>query len=152
MSPRPGPTLDIALAAPDMAVRKSRPEIDNNIAMIKKINKKEKINTITELMKLSDIFWLLYFDIIMLFGNINFFTWFFKKINNICNLKIFIPQAVDPAHPPINIKNKKNINENFPHNPKSSVTYPVPDKIEITLKEDILILSAILLSFSMNSK
>ena len=37
--------------------------------------------------------------------------------------------------------NKKKIRENFPHNPKSSVTYPVPDNIEITLKEDILILS-----------
>ena len=43
-------------------------------------------------------------------------------------------------------KNKKKISENFPHNPKSSVTYPVPDKIEITLKEDILIWSKILLS------
>ena len=67
-------------------------------------------------------------------------------MNNICNLKILIPQAVDPAHPPINIKSKKNINENLPHKPKSSVTYPVPDKIETTLKEEILILSRILLS------
>ena len=35
----------------------------------------------------------------------------------------------------MNIKNKKKTKENFPHNPKSSVTYPVPDNMEITLKE-----------------
>ena len=38
-----------------------------------------------------------------------------------------IPHAVDPAQPPMNIKNKKKIKENFPHKPKSSVTSPVPD-------------------------
>ena len=38
MSPRPGPTLDIEVAAPEIADRKSRPEIDSNIAIIK--NKK----------------------------------------------------------------------------------------------------------------
>ena len=40
----------MALAAPDIAVKKSRPEIDRSIVIIKKINKKEKIKTITELM------------------------------------------------------------------------------------------------------
>ena len=54
-----------------------------------------------------------------------------------------MPHAVDPAHPPMNIKNRKNIKENFPHKPKSSVTYPVPDKIDITLKKEILKLSKI---------
>jgi len=67
-------------------------------------------------------------------------------MNSICNLKIFIPQAVEPAQPPTNIKKRKNINENLPHNPKSSVTYPVPESIEITLKDEILIFSKILLS------
>ena len=57
-----------------------------------------------------------------------------------------MPQAVEPAQPPINIRSRKKIKENLPHNPKSSVTYPVPDKIEMTLKEDILILSNKLLS------
>ena len=47
---------------------------------------------------------------------------------------------------PINIKNKKKIKENLPHNPKSSVTYPVPDKIEMTLKDEILMLSKIFFS------
>ena len=46
----------------------------------------------------------------------------FKKINNICNLNIFIPHAVDPAQPPMNIKKRKKIKENFPHKLKSSVT------------------------------
>ena len=46
----------------------------------------------------------------------------------------------------LNIKNKKKIKENFPHRPKSSVTYPVPDKMEMTLKEEILIFSNKLLS------
>ena len=48
---------------------------------------------------------------------------------------------MDPAHPPINIKKIKNINGNSPHNPKSSVTYPVPERIEKTLKDEILKLS-----------
>ena len=78
---------------------------------------------------------------ITLLGDITFFIWFFIKISNICNRKILIPHAVEPAHPPINIRSKKKTNENFPHKPKSSVTYPVPDKIDITLKEEILILS-----------
>tara|TARA_B100000700_G_scaffold328085_2_gene444709 strand:+ start:740 stop:910 length:171 start_codon:yes stop_codon:yes gene_type:complete len=56
MSPKPGPTFDIALAAPDIAERKSRPEIDRSMAIIKNINKKEKINISTELIKGSDIF------------------------------------------------------------------------------------------------
>ena len=65
------------------------------------------------------------------------------KMRNLlfCNLNILIPHVVEPAHPPTNIKKRKNINGNFPHNPKSSVTYPVPDKIERTLKDEILKLS-----------
>tara|TARA_B110000037_G_scaffold208455_1_gene256555 strand:+ start:1007 stop:1177 length:171 start_codon:yes stop_codon:yes gene_type:complete len=56
MSPRPGPTFDIALAAPEIEVRKSSPEIDNSIAIIKNINRKENIKIITEFIKSSDIF------------------------------------------------------------------------------------------------
>ena len=48
---------------------------------------------------------------------------------------------MDPAQPPTNIKKRKKIRGNLPHNPKSSVTYPVPDKIDRTLKEEILKLS-----------
>ena len=52
MSPKPGPTFEIELAAPEIEVIKSNPLIDNNIAIIKKMNKKVKINIITELIKL----------------------------------------------------------------------------------------------------
>ena len=55
--------------------------------------------------------------------------------------KILIPQVVEPAHPPTNIKKIKKIKGNSPQSPKSSVTYPVPERIESTLKEDILKLS-----------
>ena len=48
MSPRPGPTLEIELAAPEIEVIKSNPLIDNNIVIMRKINKKVKINMITE--------------------------------------------------------------------------------------------------------
>ena len=53
--PNPGPTLDIELAAPDIEVTKSNPEIERSIAIIKKINKNEKIKIITDLIKSSEI-------------------------------------------------------------------------------------------------
>ena len=52
-----------------------------------------------------------------------------------------MPQVVDPAQPPTNIKKRKKIKGNLPHELKSAVTYPVPDKIDTTLKADILKLS-----------
>ena len=55
-SPKPGPTFEIALAAPEIYVIKSNPLIDKSMAIIKKINKNVKINIITEFIKLSDIF------------------------------------------------------------------------------------------------
>ena len=51
-----------------------------------------------------------------------------------------MPQVVEPAQPPINIKVKKKINGKFPQPSNSPVTYPVPVKIEITLKKIALIL------------
>jgi len=39
ISPRPGPTLDIDVAAPDIADKKSSPVIESKIAIIRKINK-----------------------------------------------------------------------------------------------------------------
>ena len=39
MSPKPGPTFDIAEAEPDNEVTKSRPFKDNRAAKIKKIKK-----------------------------------------------------------------------------------------------------------------
>jgi len=59
ISPNPGPTLDIEVAAPEIADKKSRPVIDKSMATIKKINKYEKIKIITELIKFYSIFSLL---------------------------------------------------------------------------------------------
>jgi len=39
MSPRPGPTLDIEVAAPEIADKKSSPEIERNIAIIRNKNR-----------------------------------------------------------------------------------------------------------------
>ncbi len=39
IDPKPGPTLEIDVAAPDIEVIKSRPVNDNNAAMIKKTTK-----------------------------------------------------------------------------------------------------------------
>ena len=39
ISPKPGPTFDIAEADPDIAVTKSRPSNDNKAAKIKNIKK-----------------------------------------------------------------------------------------------------------------
>ena len=68
MSPKPGPTFDIELAAPDIEVTKSNPLIERSIAIIKNINKKENIKIITDLINSSEILWLLYFVMITLFG------------------------------------------------------------------------------------
>ena len=56
ISPNPGPTFEIELAAPEIDVMKSKPLIDNSTAIIKNINKKLKINIMTELIKSSEIF------------------------------------------------------------------------------------------------
>tara|TARA_B100001115_G_C15480823_1_gene226966 strand:- start:41 stop:214 length:174 start_codon:yes stop_codon:yes gene_type:complete len=56
ISPSPGPTLEIALAAPEIEVSKSRPVKDNSSDMKRNMNKKEKMNIITELIKFSEIF------------------------------------------------------------------------------------------------
>ena len=56
MSPNPGPTFEIELAAPEIDVTKSNPLTERSIAIIKKINKNEKIKIITDLIKSSEIF------------------------------------------------------------------------------------------------
>ena len=59
ISPRPGTTLDIDVAAPEIADKKSRPEIDKSIAITINRNKYENIKIITELTKESSTFCLL---------------------------------------------------------------------------------------------
>ena len=59
ISPSPGPTFDIDVAAPEIEVTKSSPVNDNSIATIKKIKKYKKIKDITDYIKLFPIFSLL---------------------------------------------------------------------------------------------
>ena len=54
--PNPGPTFDIEVAAPEIEVIKSNPLIDNNIAIIKNINKKVKMKIMTDFINSSEIF------------------------------------------------------------------------------------------------
>ena len=48
VEPKPGPTLEIDVAAPEIEVIKSRPVIDNNAVIVKKITKYMYINEIIE--------------------------------------------------------------------------------------------------------
>ena len=48
ISPSPGPTFDIDVAAPEIADKKSRPVIESNIAVKININKQAKTKIITE--------------------------------------------------------------------------------------------------------
>ena len=134
IDPNPGPTLDIDVAAPEIAVTKSRPLNDSNAVITKKISKYMYINEITEAINLlSTGFWS-YFRTKIPFGKIIFFKWFWIKEYKICILNIFIPHVVEPAQPPINIRPKNKIIGKLPQSSYLAFTYPVPVKIEITLK------------------
>ena len=61
VSPSPGPTLDIAVAAADKADTRSRPLIVNKEVTIKKIIKYKYINEITDHINFSSIFCFSYF-------------------------------------------------------------------------------------------
>ena len=116
-------------------VKKSKPVEDKSKVIIKNIEIYKKIKDITDAINLSSIFFSSYLIIKIPLGYIIFFSWFDIKLINNWNLKILIPHAVDPAHPPINIKNKKNIKGKFPQSSKLVVTYPVPVRIEIILND-----------------
>ena len=61
VSPRPGPTFDIAVAAAEIEVIKSNPSIESNAVTIKKIIKYKYINEIIEDINFSSIFCFSYF-------------------------------------------------------------------------------------------
>ena len=60
MSPNPGPTFDIAVAAPEIDDTKSKPVKDNIMDNKKNIKKYKKINVNTEDINASSIFLSLY--------------------------------------------------------------------------------------------
>ncbi len=61
ISPRPGPTLEIEVAAPEIDVMKSRPVNDNIEVRIKNITIYKKIKEITDDINLSSILLFPYF-------------------------------------------------------------------------------------------
>ena len=72
---------------------------------------------------------------------------------NIWILNILTPQVVDPAQPPININPKNIINVKLPQESNSAFTYPVPVKIDTTLKNtDLKFSSAEPLTIMYNDK
>ena len=56
LGPSPGPTLQIAVAAAEMAVMKSRPVADRAIAKIRKLNRNRKKKPVTDWIKAGEIF------------------------------------------------------------------------------------------------
>ena len=61
ISPRPGPTFEIEVAAPEIEVTKSKPVNDNIEVRIKNITMYKKINEITDDINLSSILFFPYF-------------------------------------------------------------------------------------------
>jgi len=60
VEPKPGPTFEIDVAAPDIEVTKSKPLKDKNAVIKKKITKYKKINEIIEAINLSSTLFLSY--------------------------------------------------------------------------------------------
>ena len=113
--PRPGPTLDIDVAAPEIEVIKSRPLKDKRAVIKKKSKMYKYIKDIIEAKNLSLTLLFSYLITKIPLGKIIFFNWLIINLYKICILNIFTPHVVDPAHPPINIKIKKKNNEKLPH-------------------------------------
>tara|TARA_B100000700_G_scaffold288671_1_gene345390 strand:- start:15 stop:266 length:252 start_codon:yes stop_codon:yes gene_type:complete len=63
ISPKPGPTFEIEVAAADIEVKKSRPEKDKSKVIIKNIEIYKKMNEITDAINLLSIFFPLYLRI-----------------------------------------------------------------------------------------
>ncbi len=85
-------------------------------------------------MNLLSIGFLSYFNTKIPLGKIIFFNWLITKEYRIWKRNIFIPHVVEPAQPPINIKARNKIRGKLPQSSNCAFTYPVPVKIEITLK------------------
>ena len=111
MLPKPGPTLEIEVAAADKHVTRSYPLRDKRNAIRTKDNIYKKKKLVTESKLLSGITFPLNLDANTPCGLINFLIWFFTERNNIWNLNIFNPPVVEPAQPPINMINKNKIDE-----------------------------------------
>ena len=67
-APRPGPTFEIEVAAPDIEVMKSKPVKDNKAVIKKNMTKYMYINEMIDEINLSSIGFLLYFNTKIPFG------------------------------------------------------------------------------------
>ena len=141
MSPRPGPTFEIAEAEAEIAVKKSKPKKLKNIDVRIKINIYIKKKPITELKTSSSTDFPLKEVTKTPCGWVSFFICDCAARNNNWSLKIFTPPVVDPAQPPINIIINIITNPNPPQRLKLELLYPVPVKMDIMLKAAILIKS-----------
>ncbi len=79
MDPNPGPTLEMEVAAPDIAVIKSSPVKDNKADNEKNITKYMYINEIIEAINLLLIWFWSYFKTKIPLGYIIFLIWFVIK-------------------------------------------------------------------------
>ena len=68
IEPRPGPTFEIDVAAPEIDVTKSKPVNDSKAVKVKKITKYIKMNDIIEEINLLSIGFLSYFKTKIPFG------------------------------------------------------------------------------------
>ena len=109
ISPSPGPIFAIADADAEIHVIKSKPLKESRSAVNTKVIMKIKKKLITDSKVLSGIVLPLNLYVKIPWGLRSLFKWLDKDKNNILNLNIFNPLVVDPAQPPINIKNKNKI-------------------------------------------
>ena len=109
MSPSPGPIFAIADAEAEIHVIKSKPLKESRSAVTTKVIMKTKKKLITDSKVLSGMVLPLNLYVKIPCGLKSLFKWFNKDKNKILNLNIFNPLVVEPAQPPINIKNKNNI-------------------------------------------
>ena len=68
IDPNPGPTFEIDVAAPEIAVMKSRPDKESNAVIIKKITKYKYIKEIIDEINLLSTGFLSYFSTKIPFG------------------------------------------------------------------------------------
>ena len=113
--PNPGPTFAIDVKVPDNAVKISKPVNDNPMAQMIVVKKKMvmkdiTLNIISSVTGLSS-----YLGKITACGDTIKVKCLFNVRAKIEKRKTLIPPVVDPVHPPIGSKKKKNKTKKGPH-------------------------------------
>ena len=113
--PNPGPTFAIAVSVPDNEVTMSSPVNDNPTAQIIVVKKKMVINDITLNITSSVTGLSSYLGKITACGETINVKCLFNVLAKIENRKTFMPPVVEPVHPPIGNRKKKNKTKKDPH-------------------------------------